>query len=61
MWKWNQLPEEVVEAGTITTFKRYLDKYMDRKGLDGLGPNAGILDSFRWGTCDGLKGLFHVV
>lgn len=24
---WNELPEEIVEAGTIATFKR--DKYMD--------------------------------
>ena len=37
----NELPEVVVEAGTITTFKRHLDRYMDRKGLEGYGPNAG--------------------
>eukprot|EP00061_Rhincodon_typus_P009951 g33847.t1 len=38
---WNELPEEVVEAGTITTFNRHLDEYMNRKGLEGYGPNAG--------------------
>ena len=41
---WDELPEEVVEAGTITTFKRHLDRYMDGKGLEGSGPNAG-----KWG------------
>lgn len=32
---WNLLPEVVVEAGTKTTFKIYLNKYIDRKGLEG--------------------------
>lgn len=41
---WNELLEEVVEAGTLTTFKRHLDRYLDRKGLEGYGPNAG-----KWG------------
>ena len=36
---WDELLEEVVEAGTLTTFKRHLDRYMDRKGLEGYGPN----------------------
>lgn len=27
---WNALPEEVVEADTITMFKRYLDRHMNR-------------------------------
>eukprot|EP00061_Rhincodon_typus_P004079 g21690.t1 len=35
---WNELPEEVVEAITIATFKRHLDGYMNRKGLEGYGP-----------------------
>lgn len=30
---WNKLPEEVVQMGTITTFNRHLDKYMDKEGL----------------------------
>ena len=29
---WNK---EVVEAGTIPTFKKQLDRYMDRTGLEG--------------------------
>eukprot|EP00061_Rhincodon_typus_P014629 g41771.t1 len=37
---WNELPEKVEEAGTITTFKRHLDGYMSTKGLEGYGPNA---------------------
>ena len=32
---WNELPKEVVEVGTIPTFERHLDRYMDRKGLEG--------------------------
>ncbi|XP_048378988.1 ankyrin repeat domain-containing protein 39 isoform X3 [Stegostoma tigrinum] len=34
---WNELPGEVVEAGTITTFKRHLDGYVRKKGLAGWG------------------------
>ena len=41
---WNELPEKVVEAGIITTFKRYLDRYMDGNGLEAYGPNAGKWD-----------------
>lgn len=33
--------EEVVEAGTITTFKRHWDRYVDRKALEGYRPNVG--------------------
>jgi len=29
---------EVVEAGTIVTFKGRLDKHMDRMGIEGYGP-----------------------
>ena len=39
-----ELPEEVVEAGTITIFKRHLDRYMDREGVEGFGPNTGKWD-----------------
>lgn len=37
---WNELQEEVVEAGT-TTFKRHWDRYMERNGLEGYEPNTG--------------------
>lgn len=37
---WNELPEEMVEAGTITTFKIHLD----RRGLEGYGLKAGKWD-----------------
>jgi len=33
---WNELPEEVVEAGTITTFQRHLDWYMDGERFRGI-------------------------
>lgn len=31
----NKLPEEVAEAGTTATFKKQLDRYMDRTGPEG--------------------------
>eukprot|EP00061_Rhincodon_typus_P012864 g38873.t1 len=37
----HELPEEMVEAGPITAFKRHLDGYMNGKGLEGYAPNAG--------------------
>lgn len=39
-----ELPQELEEAGTIITFKRHLDRYMDRKGLEGHGPSSGMWD-----------------
>lgn len=33
----NELTEEIVEVGVITS-KRHLDRDMDRKSLDGYGP-----------------------
>lgn len=30
-----------VEADKRMTFKRHLERYTDRKGLEGYGPNAG--------------------
>jgi len=35
---WNVLPEEAVEAGTLVTFKRHLDGYMNREGIEGHRP-----------------------
>lgn len=43
---WNEFPKEAVEVDTIVTFKRDLDRYMDRKGLGGYGPNTG-----KWPSC----------
>lgn len=41
---WNELPEQIVEAGTITAFLRLLDMYIDRKRLEGCGQNMSKLD-----------------
>ena len=58
------LLEDVVEAGTLTTFKRHLDGYMNREGIERYGPSKeegfilvqlGHHDQHRFG---GLKGLF---
>ena len=38
---WNELPVEVVEAGSILLFKKKLDRYMDRKGMEGYGLSVG--------------------
>ena len=54
---WNEMPEEVVEGGTMTTFKRHLDRYMDGKGLEGYGPNAGKWDEFNLGNLVGMDKL----
>lgn len=35
---WNELPEEVLEADTITSFKIHLDKYLDKERMEGNGP-----------------------
>ena len=41
---WNKLPEVVVEAGTILSFKKHLDSYMGTMGGEGYGTNAGNWD-----------------
>ena len=41
---WNKLPEVVVEAGTILNFKKRLDSYMGKMGIEGYGPNGGNWD-----------------
>lgn len=35
------IPEEAAEVGTMTMFKRLLNKYMDLKGSEGYGPMQG--------------------
>ena len=32
---WNELPEVVVDAGTILSFKKRLDSYMGKMGIEG--------------------------
>lgn len=34
------IAQDVKIAGTIATFKKYGDLYLDRKGLEEYGPNA---------------------
>ena len=41
---WNKLPEVVGEAGTILSFKKHLDSYMGKMGIEGYGPNMGNWD-----------------
>ena len=41
---WNELPEVVVEAGTILSFKKHLDSYMGKMGIEGYGQSAGNWD-----------------
>lgn len=39
---WNELTGEMVEAETV--FKRYLDRYLNEKGIERNGISAGKLD-----------------
>ena len=41
---WNELPEAVVKAGTILLFKKHLDSYSGKIGIEGYGPNVGNWD-----------------
>lgn len=36
---WSKLPDEVVKAGTIT-LRKYFDRYVDRRCLEGYEPNV---------------------
>lgn len=38
---WNMLPEEMRESDTVTVFKRQLDCYLNKQGMNtDLGPNT---------------------
>ena len=39
---WNSLPRRVVEAGSLDTFKRELDRALKDSGVRGYGENAGM-------------------
>lgn len=41
---WNDLLEEVVETDTIRTFKMHLNRYFNRKSVEGYERNAGKWD-----------------
>ena len=41
---WNELPVEVVAAGSLVSFKNKLDRHMDEKGMEGYGMSAGRWD-----------------
>lgn len=38
----NAMPEEQVEAGSVTTFKRLLDRYLNGQGIEKDGIDAGV-------------------
>ena len=44
---WNELPEIIVEVGTILSFKKHLDSYMGKMDIEGYGPNVGNWDYLR--------------
>ena len=41
---WNKLPKVVGEAGAILSFKKHLDSYRGKMGIEGYGANAGNWD-----------------
>ena len=41
---WSELPETVVEAGTILSFKKHLDSYMGKMDIEGYGAKMGYWD-----------------
>ena len=41
---WNELPEAVVETGTILSFKKHLGSYMGKIGIEGYETNADNWD-----------------
>ena len=44
MGAWNELAKVVVGAGTILSFKKHLDSYMGKMGIERYGTNAGNWD-----------------
>lgn len=57
---WNEVPEEIGEAGAVTAFNRHLDKYIDRKGLEGYGTSVdGATWSARTVWAAGLVSLLE--
>ena len=65
---WNALSGRVVEAGCLTSFKKYLDEYLARHNIQGYGPSVDKWDEvgrsgpfMRWCRLDGPKGLFCTV
>eukprot|EP00061_Rhincodon_typus_P010782 g35323.t1 len=54
---WNELPENMVEVGTIITFKMRLDWYMNRKGLEEYGPNVRKWEQINLGYLVGMDEL----
>jgi len=60
--RWNELPEAVVEAGTILSFKKPLDSYMGKMGVVVMAQMRGtgtslLVKTGRHGQV-GLKDLF---
>ena len=41
---WNELPDKVVNVGSLLTFKRNLYRFMDERGVEGYGTGAGQWD-----------------
>lgn len=41
---WTELPEKLIEAGTVTTFQRHLDRYLNEQSIEGYGFSAGKWD-----------------
>jgi len=41
---WNVLPGRGVEAGCLTSFKKYLDEHLAHHHIQGYGPSAGRWD-----------------
>jgi len=57
---WNDLPDKVVNAESLLTFKKNLDGFVDERGVEGYGPSAGQWDEAKMvrHRREGPKGLF---